>query len=245
MRATTLRVTRVTALRGVTVTLHLIPSRLRSARWLVQPSFDQCDFLLQERVDELAQGRAALIARLDGALPATTTAFPLRLDPIAILTYGFIMAYRIRTNREGGYPPKPLYGQHGRQVYDVAGEQRITGYLFSAGHAVDRAPPHALVIPPQRLARGRTHYLLERAVCIDLHGIEPDLYQVRFVQDFWAEDANPDLDVRLGGIFFGRRRISGEWEVPESWPIECRSLAMLGTVDTRPDRYAVSLSHGG
>lgn len=54
-------------------------------------------------------------------------------------------------------------------------------------------------------------------------------HRVHAVHDFWADDDNPILTECVAGIFLRRRRASGDWEVPEHWPIECRSLAILAT----------------
>jgi hypothetical protein len=122
-------------------------------------------------------------------------------------------------------------------------ELRITGYLFSKEHRADQSAPYLFKIPQYRLARGRQTFVLRRPLVIDLRRIEPDLYRVHLVHDFWSDDDNPDLSECMGAIFFGRLRGPNEWEVPERWPIECRSVKILGTVDTRDARYVVSLFH--
>ena len=108
--------------------------------------------------------------------------------------------------------------------------------------AIDR---QTLIIAPFRLLRGRQAYLLRREVRIDLREIVPDHYRILAVQDFWSDDDNPNLSESLAGIFLARRRTSGTWEEPESWPAECRALAILGAVDTRLDPYVLGPAHGG
>jgi len=68
---------------------------------------------------------------------------------------------------------------------------------------------------------------------IALPAIEPDLYRVLAVQNFWLEDDDPDLDTALAGVFLARRLSDGGWERPENWPVECRTLCTLGQVDAR------------
>ena len=117
---------------------------------------------------------------------------------------------------------------------------KITGYLFCSDHVANSMSDRALVIRPFRLTRGRRAFLLQKPFNIDLRGIEPDLYQVHLVQDFWTDDDNPNLDECLAGIFLARRRPTGEWEMPERWQIECRSLMVLGTIDTRQGPHILS-----
>lgn len=91
----------------------------------------------------------------------------------------------------------------------------------------------ALVVPPFRIGRPNRWYVQPSELRIDLSGLEPDLYRVVAVQNFWSEDRNPDLSESLAGVFLARRRADGAWEEPENWPVECRGLALLGYVDSR------------
>ena len=116
--------------------------------------------------------------------------------------------------------------------------------VISSPPIVPRVEKHVLVVPPFRLARGRQIYLLAQHLRIDLRRIEPDLYQLHVVQDFWTDDDNPNLNECIAGIFLARRRSTGAWDTPERWPTECRSLGILGTIDARRDRYAFSAQHG-
>ena len=144
------------------------------------------------------------------------------------------------------YPRKDaraIYGSYASGSRSVGGN-RVTGYFFAYRASTGQPAPYILQIPPVRLARGRQTYLLPQPLHVDLRGIEPDLYRVHLVQDFWTDDDNPNLNECLAGIFLGRRRTRREWEMPERWPIECRSLKVLGTVDTRNGRYAYTPRHG-
>jgi len=132
----------------------------------------------------------------------------------------------------------PYSGSASRQLSDAAEWSRTTGYLFLAGEQGDCAAERRFVIAPLRYSVGRQSFVLSRAVPIDLAGLQPDVYRVHLVQDFWSEDTNPVLSDCIAGIFLGRQRLDGAWEEPEHWPIECRSLIVLGTLDARKDRSA-------
>jgi len=90
-----------------------------------------------------------------------------------------------------------------------------------------------LTVPPFRIDRRTQSFLQRNALRIELGSLVPDVYQVLAVQNFWIEDTNPDLRECLAGIYLARRRGDGAWEEPENWPVECRTLATLGCVDTR------------
>lgn len=90
-----------------------------------------------------------------------------------------------------------------------------------------------LIIPPFRIDRLAQRFVQLSELRIELAGLEPDLYRVVAVQDFWSEDHNPNLSEALAGVFLARRRASGTWEEPECWPVECRTLAILCYVDSR------------
>ena len=104
---------------------------------------------------------------------------------------------------------------------------------------------HSIVVPPFRLRRDLQTYVLPEMLRIDLREVEPDIYRVYAVHDFWMDDDNPDLSECVAGVFLGRRRASGIWEEPETWPTECRSLTILGTVDTSRRPYLFMPDHGG
>ncbi len=88
-----------------------------------------------------------------------------------------------------------------------------------------------LVIPPFQVHRLEQRFVQARELRIDLASLAPDLYRVLGVQNFWSEDSNPDLRECLAAVFLARCRGEGCWEEPENWPIECRTLAILGYVD--------------
>lgn len=99
-----------------------------------------------------------------------------------------------------------------------------------------------LVVPLFRIDRLNRRYVQPSELRVDLSGLEPDLYRVLAVQNFWTEDRNPDLSEVLAGVFLARRRADGIWEEPENWPVECRALGTLGYVDIRkPDRLTLFL----
>ena len=137
-----------------------------------------------------------------------------------------------------GYSGEYQYGDYG-DIPAAISANRITGYLFLSGSCDEPSASCTLMIAPFRFARNQRSYLLREPLFIDLRRLEPDHYQVHLVQDFWTDDDNADLSECLAGTFLGRRRASGEWEIPERWPIECRSLTVLGTVNSRQGRYVI------
>lgn len=97
-----------------------------------------------------------------------------------------------------------------------------------------------LVVPPFRIECFKQRFVQDREQRIDLTVLAPDIYRVLAVQNFWIEDHNPELRDCVAAVFLARRRADGQWEEPENWPIECRTLAHLGYVETRrPDRMVL------
>ena len=96
-----------------------------------------------------------------------------------------------------------------------------------------------LIVPPFRIDRLFQRFLQCSELRIDLAGLVPAVYRVLAVQNFWIEDDNPELSQAIAGVFLARRRTDGEWEEPENWPIECRTLAVVGCVDIRIPGHAV------
>lgn len=88
------------------------------------------------------------------------------------------------------------------------------------------------MIPPFQIRSGNLRFVHTTEIEIELEALEPDVYRVVAVQNFWIEDHDADLERCMAGIFLARRRHDGSWEEPETWPIECRTLKVLGTIDT-------------
>ncbi len=88
-----------------------------------------------------------------------------------------------------------------------------------------------MIVPPFRIRRfGRT-YRSPTELRIDLGTIAPGQYRLVAVHNFQLEDRNPDLNECLAGIFLAARRADGGWEEAESFPVECRTLAVIGTIE--------------
>lgn len=98
-----------------------------------------------------------------------------------------------------------------------------------------------LLVPPFRIARRTTRYVQSLELTIALGDLEPDVYRILAVQNFWVDDHDPDLSICPAAVFLARRRRDGDWEAPETWPVECRTLATLGHVDVR-DPHQIVLS---
>lgn len=88
-------------------------------------------------------------------------------------------------------------------------------------------------MPPFEIERAGQTYRSATELEIDLAAVEDGAYRVLAVHNFQVEDRDPDLTRCAAGIFLAGRRRDGSWEVPERFPVECRTLAVLATVDVR------------
>jgi hypothetical protein len=88
-----------------------------------------------------------------------------------------------------------------------------------------------LKVPPLRIGRHALSYLSPTEHVIDLHEVAPGRYRVLAVHNFHVEDRNPDLGVCALGVFLAAERGDGAWEEPERFPVECRTLAVLGVIE--------------
>jgi hypothetical protein len=91
------------------------------------------------------------------------------------------------------------------------------------------------VVPPFRISRDRQEYLSRTELRIDLGAVQPGAYRVIAVHNFQVEDRNPNLDECVAGVFLAARRADGSWQEPEAFPVECRSVAVLGYVEVAGD----------
>ena len=88
-----------------------------------------------------------------------------------------------------------------------------------------------LVLPPFRIEKHGQIFRSPDELRIDLASVRPGRYRVIAVHNFHVEDRNPNLRECLTGVFLAGRRGDGTWEEPEAFPIECRSLAVLGELE--------------
>ncbi|MGZ5235367.1 MAG: hypothetical protein ACXWCV_03540 [Caldimonas sp.] len=92
----------------------------------------------------------------------------------------------------------------------------------------------SLQIPPFRIERHAQTYLSPSDCEIDLRVVGPGRYRVLAVHNFHVEDRNPDLGVCVAGVFLAALRSDGAWEEPERFPVECRTLELLGVIEVGP-----------
>lgn len=92
-----------------------------------------------------------------------------------------------------------------------------------------------LIVSPFRIQKYGQTFINPAELTIDLRSVRPGRYQVIAVHNFQVEDRNPNLNECLGGVFLAARRADGTWEEPESFPVECRTLEVLGYVDVGPE----------
>lgn len=84
-----------------------------------------------------------------------------------------------------------------------------------------------LIVPPFRVRRHGLTYQSPTELRIDLGRVRPGLYRVLAVHNFHVEDCNPRLEQCTAGVFLAAR-LAGGWEEPETFPVECRTLAVIG-----------------
>ena len=92
-----------------------------------------------------------------------------------------------------------------------------------------------LHIPAFRVDKWGQTYINPEPIAIDLDRLPADRYKIVAVHNFRLEDRNPRLDECLAGVFLARR-LGLRWEEAEDRPVECRSIEVLGYVDTATRR---------
>jgi len=92
-----------------------------------------------------------------------------------------------------------------------------------------------LYIPQFSFLKFGQNFMIPHAIQIDLRKIKSGIYRIIVVQNFQVEDRNPNIGPRLAGIILVRQE-NGEWVEPESRGIECRTLDIMGYVDTENRR---------
>jgi hypothetical protein len=100
--------------------------------------------------------------------------------------------------------------------------------VISSGPIRCRLQGRVLVVPPFRLQHHRQRYRSPAEIRIDLSAVAPGHYRIVAVHNFHVEDCNPHLDECVAGVFLAAFRDDGRWEEPERFPVECRTLAVLG-----------------
>ena len=89
-----------------------------------------------------------------------------------------------------------------------------------------------LIIPPFKISRNKLIYVNPLPLKIDMHILATAVSRIVVVHNFQVEDCNPDLQECLAGIFFAGL-INGQWEQPEDYPVECRTIEVIGILDKR------------
>lgn len=89
---------------------------------------------------------------------------------------------------------------------------------------------HNLIVPPFQIKKYKQIFINSAELTIDLRVVKPGRYRVIAVHNFQTEDRNPNLNECLGGIFLAAHLPDGTWEEPESFPVECRQLGVLGYI---------------
>lgn len=98
-----------------------------------------------------------------------------------------------------------------------------------------------LVVAPFRIERYGLSYISTSEIRIGLDTVAPGTYRVLAVHNFHAEDCNPCLTECVAGVFLAARRDDDGWEAPERFPIECRSVGVLGVLRLADDSGMTAL----
>lgn len=93
-----------------------------------------------------------------------------------------------------------------------------------------RVRGQTLIVPPFRITRFGQSFTSPKQIEIDLSAVQPGAYRVIAVHNFQVEDRNPDLSECAAGVFLAARRLDGRWTEPETFPIECRTLVVVGEI---------------
>lgn len=143
-----------------------------------------------------------------------------------------------------------MAGNRGPSGYSTASDEAPLDRLFGAAPAAapwprprdwDPAAPQAqgplaitgseLRVAPFVVRKWGQRYIHPELIGIDLERLPAALYRITVVHNFRTEDRNPDLDECLAAIFLAQRHGS-RWEAAEDHPVECRSIEVLGYLDT-------------
>jgi hypothetical protein len=87
-----------------------------------------------------------------------------------------------------------------------------------------------LSIPPFKIARHKLIYVNPLPLKIDVKILSAAVSRIVVVHNFQVEDCNANLEECLAGIFFAGL-INGQWKQPEDYPVECRTIEIIGFLD--------------
>jgi len=87
-----------------------------------------------------------------------------------------------------------------------------------------------LIVPRFSIRKYNQTFINPVVLKIDLSQLQPAHYRVIAVQNFHVEDTNPNLDECLCGIFLAAKKVDGSWEIPENFPVECRTIKIIGYI---------------
>ena len=140
------------------------------------------------------------------------------------MTYYYNDSYRDR-NRHSFY----LFGSHGLFDSKKAATQPQQLNSESGNRIAIRG--NQLIIEPFCVSKYNLRYINPVELSIDIDFIEPGIYTIIVVHNFNVEDNNPNLSECLAGIYLARQNTDSR-EQPENFPLECRAIKVLGTIDT-------------
>ena len=89
-----------------------------------------------------------------------------------------------------------------------------------------------VIVPPFCITKFGMSYINPEELVINFSSFKPGYYKIIAVHNFQVEDCNPNLNEALAGVFFARRS-TGVYQDPEEQPLECRTIKVIGYMDTQ------------
>jgi hypothetical protein len=120
---------------------------------------------------------------------------------------------------------------YGAAVWDGASWARVASDAACQSRRPLSCTGGTLRIAPFVIRRSGQTYINPATIEVELQRLPAALYRVVAVHNFQVEDRNPDLDTCLAAIFLARRA-GDRWEEAEDHPVECRSIEILGYLDS-------------
>lgn len=141
--------------------------------------------------------------------------------------------------RRDAYLPEVGEATRLQRVYGASAGQALGGRTTASMPSVTAGMATGLLsirrsrlrVAAFRLHRWGQVFINPVVLDIDLAPLASELVRVIAIHNFRLEDGNPHLHECLAGVFLAKQA-GGRWEEAEDYPVECRSLAVLGHVDS-------------
>ncbi len=120
-------------------------------------------------------------------------------------------------------------------LYHLKIPTHIQEYLSPLSKNILSIIDSMLHIPPFIIRKWGQAFINPELIVINLEQLPVDIYKVMAIHNFQIEDSNPRLNECLASVFLAKH-LENRWEQAEDYPIECRSVEVLGYVNTRTKR---------